>query len=81
MVELISQNFEQREVQTRKLVSQAQCGDERAMDTLIRKYRVVAYQKARGYFLAEADLDDLRQEAVRAFQIGPRLSSRRGFDI
>ncbi|HEX2241320.1 MAG TPA: RNA polymerase sporulation sigma factor SigH [Actinomycetota bacterium] len=57
------------------LVAQARRGDEKALEALLTRYRHYARAKARAYFLAGADKDDIIQEgmiglfkAVRDFQ-------------
>ena len=39
-------------------------GDVEALDLLLERYRRFAGPKARGYFLAGGDIDDLQQEAM-----------------
>jgi RNA polymerase sporulation-specific sigma factor len=46
------------------LVRQFHEGDVEALDVLLERYRRFAGLKARGYFLAGGDVDDLRQEAM-----------------
>ena len=46
------------------LVRQFHEGDVEALDVLLERYRRFAGLKARGYFLAGGDIDDLRQEAM-----------------
>jgi RNA polymerase sporulation-specific sigma factor len=46
------------------LVRQFHEGDVEALDVLLERYRRFAGLKARGYFLAGGDVDDLQQEAM-----------------
>ena len=39
-------------------------GDVAALDSLLSRYRRFARAKARGYFLAGGDIDDLEQEGI-----------------
>jgi RNA polymerase sporulation-specific sigma factor len=47
-----------------ELVGCWQAGDPDALELLLRRYRSVARSKARTYFLAGADADDIEQEAL-----------------
>ena len=47
-----------------ELASLARGGDLAALDTLLDRYRRVAREKSRKYFLAGGDADDLEQEAL-----------------
>jgi len=47
-----------------ELVSLFHRGDLAALDLLLTRYRRVAWMKARGYFLAGGDTDDIEQEAM-----------------
>lgn len=65
------------------LVERARDGDEAAIETLISRYRHYARAKARSYFLAGADREDIVQEgmiglykAVRDFQIDRNTAFR-----
>ncbi|MFN2525406.1 MAG: RNA polymerase sporulation sigma factor SigH [Actinomycetota bacterium] len=65
------------------LVAQARKGDEKALEALLARYRHYARAKARAYFLAGADKDDIIQEgmiglfkAVRDFDPGHRIAFR-----
>src|SRR5665648_1224646 len=46
------------------LISAAKCGDEGASATLVARYRGFVRCKARSYFLAGADRDDVFQEGL-----------------
>ncbi|HVL64133.1 MAG TPA: RNA polymerase sporulation sigma factor SigH [Actinomycetota bacterium] len=66
-----------------ELVRRAREGDERALDALLGRYRHYARAKARAYFLAGADKDDLVQEgmiglfkAVRDFRSDQNVAFR-----
>ena len=58
--ELIN-SIENPEIQ---LAAEAQAGDSLAEETLIRKYSGVVYKKARAYFMAGADAEDVVQEGM-----------------
>ena len=58
--ELIS-SIENPEIQ---LAAEAQAGDTLAEETLIRKYSGIVYKKARAYFMAGADAEDVVQEGM-----------------
>ena len=58
--ELIS-SIENQEIQ---LAAEAQAGDALAEETLIRKYAGIVYKKARVYFMAGADAEDVVQEGM-----------------
>ena len=65
------------------LVDRARGGDERALETLLNRYRHYARAKARTYFLAGADREDIVQEgmiglfkAVRDFDIQKNTAFR-----
>ena len=58
--ELIS-SIENPEIQ---LAAEAQAGDALAEETLIRKYSGIVYKKARVYFMAGADAEDVVQEGM-----------------
>ena len=58
--ELIN-SIENPEIQ---LAAEAQSGDSLAEETLIRKYSGVVYKKARAYFMAGADAEDVVQEGM-----------------
>jgi RNA polymerase sporulation-specific sigma factor len=67
------------------LVERARAGDDRALERLLHRHRNFARSKARTYFLAGADRDDLVQEgmiglfkAVRDFR-GDRTASFKSF--
>jgi len=67
------------------LAALAQRGDQRALETLLNRYRRFARAKSRGYFIVGGDADDLGQEAliglykaVRDFRPG-HLASFRAF--
>jgi RNA polymerase sporulation-specific sigma factor len=64
------------EITDEELVEQARLGDDRAIETLLNRYRHYARAKARTYFLAGADKEDIVQEgmiglfkAIRDFQV------------
>ena len=46
------------------LIARYRAGDPDALDVLLRRHRRFAASKARGYFLAGADADDLEQEGM-----------------
>ena len=58
--ELIS-SIENPEIQ---LAAEAQAGDTLAEETLIRNYSGIVYKKARAYFMAGADVEDVVQEGM-----------------
>jgi RNA polymerase sporulation-specific sigma factor len=65
------------------LVECARAGDDKAIDTLLARYRHYARAKARSYFLAGADREDIVQEgmiglfkAIRDFQRGRNTAFR-----
>lgn len=58
--ELIN-SIENPEIQ---LAAEAQAGDALAEETLIRKYSGIVYKKARVYFMAGADAEDVVQEGM-----------------
>jgi len=65
------------------LVARHRAGSTAALDVLLRRYRRFARSKARSYFLAGGDADDIEQEgmiglykAVRDYQPGPEASFR-----
>ncbi len=47
-----------------QLAAEAQAGDALAEETLIRKYSGIVYKKARAYFMAGADAEDVVQEGM-----------------
>lgn len=64
-----------------QLAAEAQAGDILAEETLIRKYSWIVYKKARAYFMAGADAEDVVQEgmigllkAVRNYEDGKNAS-------
>jgi RNA polymerase sporulation-specific sigma factor len=66
-----------------ELVTQARGGNDRAIDELLNRYRNFARSKARSYFLAGSDRDDVVQEgmiglykAVRDFDLGQETPFR-----
>lgn len=74
-----------REESDDTLVERCQLGEEEALNRLLERYRRFASAKARGYFIAGGDLDDLEQEgmiglfkAVRDYR-PHREASFRGF--
>ena len=73
----------QRELEDLQLVMRARNGDERALDTLMRRYSGFVRLKASSYFLAGGDSEDLIQEgliglykAVRDFRADKETSFR-----
>ena len=65
------------EMEDNSLVERVREGDERALDTLLSRYRNFARSKARSYFLAGSDREDVVQEgmiglfkAIRDFDLG-----------
>ncbi len=74
-----------KEAADEELVARVRGGDDRAIETLLTRYRHYARAKARTYFLAGADREDIVQEgmiglykAVRDFD-GTKNASFRGF--
>ncbi len=66
-----------------QLVDRARAGDDKAIDTLLHRYRHYARAKARTYFLAGADREDIVQEgmiglfkAIRDFQVEKNTAFR-----
>jgi RNA polymerase sporulation-specific sigma factor len=66
-----------------ELVGRARRGDDKAIETLLHRYRHYARAKARTYFLAGADREDIVQEgmiglfkAIRDFQIEKNTAFR-----
>jgi RNA polymerase sporulation-specific sigma factor len=66
-----------------ELVTRARGGNDRAIDELLNRYRNFARSKARSYFLAGSDRDDVVQEgmiglykAVRDFDLGQETPFR-----
>jgi RNA polymerase sporulation-specific sigma factor len=73
------------EMPDERVVENARCGDEQALEYLIHKYRNFVRAKARSYFLIGADREDIVQEgmiglykAIRDFR-QDKLSSFRAF--
>jgi RNA polymerase sporulation-specific sigma factor len=73
----------QRELEDLQLVLRARNGDDKALDTLIRRYSGFVRLKASSYFLAGGDAEDLIQEgliglykAVRDFRSDKETSFR-----
>ena len=71
------------EVTDEELVEQARTGNERSLESLLQRYRHYARAKARTYFLAGADKEDIVQEgmiglfkAIRDFQADKNVSFR-----
>ena len=52
------------EMEDNSLVERVRQGDERALDTLLTRYRNFARSKARSYFLAGSDREDVVQEGM-----------------
>jgi RNA polymerase sporulation-specific sigma factor len=66
-----------------ELVDRARGGDDKAIETLLHRYRHYARAKARTYFLAGADREDIVQEgmiglfkAIRDFQVDKNTAFR-----
>ena len=66
-----------------QLVDRARSGDDKAIETLLHRYRHYARAKARTYFLAGADREDIVQEgmiglfkAIRDFQVEKNTAFR-----
>ncbi|MDQ3951399.1 MAG: RNA polymerase sporulation sigma factor SigH [Actinomycetota bacterium] len=66
-----------------ELVGRARSGDDKAIETLLHRYRHYARAKARTYFLAGADREDIVQEgmiglfkAIRDFQVDKNTAFR-----
>lgn len=53
---------EQRALSDEELVKAAQSGDKSALETILERYRNLVYAKAKPYFIAGADEDDIVQE-------------------
>ena len=53
-----------RNLEDESLVDRARAGDEQALEDLLNKYRHYARAKARTYFLAGADKEDIVQEGM-----------------
>ena len=77
------QSKAQRELEDMQLVLRARNGDDRALDTLIRRYTGFVRLKASSYFIAGGEADDLIQEglvglykAVRDFRVDKETSFR-----
>ena len=72
-----------RDLEDENLVERARAGDEQALEDLLHRYRHYARAKARTYFLAGADKEDIVQEgmiglfkAIRDFQIEKNTAFR-----
>ncbi|HET7482373.1 MAG TPA: RNA polymerase sporulation sigma factor SigH [Actinomycetota bacterium] len=68
---------ELQELEDNELVEKVRCGDERCVEVLLNRYRNFARSKARSYFLAGSDKEDVVQEgmiglfkAIRDFDLG-----------
>ena len=75
--------METRVASDEELIEHAHDGDDRAVETLLNRYRHYARAKARTYFLAGADREDIVQEgmiglykAIRDFQIEKNTAFR-----
>ncbi|MEA2460686.1 MAG: polymerase sporulation-specific sigma factor [Actinomycetota bacterium] len=75
--------LETQEVTDEELVGLARTGDDHAIETLLGRYRHYARAKARSYFLAGADKEDIVQEgmiglykAIRDFQAERNIAFR-----
>jgi RNA polymerase sporulation-specific sigma factor len=71
------------DIHDEELVERARGGDEKSLETLLHRYRHYARAKARSYFLAGADREDIVQEgmiglfkAVRDFQADKNTAFR-----
>src|SRR5438034_8057744 len=71
-----------------ELLAWHHAGDSRAAEALLSRYRGLARMKARSYFLAGADRDDILQEAmiglykaIRDFQAEKQVSFRAFADV
>jgi RNA polymerase sporulation-specific sigma factor len=74
---------EDTDLQDADLVRRARDGDDAAIELLLNRYRHYARAKARSYFIAGADADDLVQEgmiglynAIRDFDVGHNTAFR-----
>ncbi|MCA1707885.1 MAG: RNA polymerase sporulation sigma factor SigH [Actinobacteria bacterium] len=75
--------LETQDVTDEELVGLARMGDDQAIETLLGRYRHYARAKARSYFLAGADKEDIVQEgmiglykAIRDFQAERNIAFR-----
>jgi len=75
--ELITPSLELDRLEDTELVEQARYGEERAIEVLLARYRNFARSKARSYFLAGSEREDVVQEgmiglfkAIRDFDLG-----------
>ena len=75
--------LEMQEVSDESLAEQARSGDDKALELLLGRYRHYARAKARSYFLAGADKEDIVQEgmiglykAIRDFQVERNIAFR-----
>ena len=59
-----SASLDPSELEDHELVSHARAGDERCLEALVSRYRNLARSKARTYFLAGSDREDVAQEAM-----------------
>ena len=73
----MSREYSLADASDEEIVERARSGDERAIESLLVRYRHYARAKARTYFLAGADRDDIVQEgmiglfkAIRDFESG-----------
>ena len=62
--ELISPSLELDRLEDTELVEQARHGEERAIEVLLARYRNFARSKARSYFLAGSEREDVVQEGM-----------------
>lgn len=76
------------DVRDEELVALARAGDDLALAALLTRYRGLARSKARSYFLAGADHEDIVQEgmiglykAIRDFDLGPESVFRAFADL
>jgi RNA polymerase sporulation-specific sigma factor len=62
--ELITPSLELDRLEDTELVEQARYGEERAIEVLLARYRSFARSKARSYFLAGSEREDVVQEGM-----------------
>ncbi|MEA2434306.1 MAG: polymerase sporulation-specific sigma factor [Actinomycetota bacterium] len=60
----MSKEYLQLDLQDEELIERARLGDELAIESLLYRYRHYARAKARSYFLAGADKEDIVQEGM-----------------
>jgi RNA polymerase sporulation-specific sigma factor len=81
--ELITPSLELDRLEDTELVEQARYGEERAIEVLLARYRNFARSKARSYFLAGSEREDVVQEgmiglfkAIRDFDLQQKIPFR-----